>query len=204
MKITKSNRFNYAKRLEREASVKAGVNNILTLMSIVAGIYIIAYAKELDAMVSALVGAFVAGVSIIQLLLALERPVSVLSKKASDAHRCGRDISQVYRELQLKQISDDSAAEKYENIVSNYEDNHDRVDYMMTLYQYKSKFPEKAKGRNWLNSVLPYRIYSFSSVIFTVFCLFILVSIWIALPLIPKKLGASTPSPQQVEHKTSE
>jgi len=129
--------------------------------------------------------------------------VALLSKKASDSHRCGRDISQVYRELQLKQILPKEAAQKYEYIMSNYEDNHDEMDYKMTLYQYKDKYPDKSKGINWFNSVVPYRLSSVSSVFFVLFCLILLAAVWIILPLIPKKIEPNNPSQPQAEYNMS-
>ncbi|WP_105370570.1 SLATT domain-containing protein [Neorhizobium huautlense] len=182
MKITKSNRFNYAKRLQAKASVKSTVTNLLSVLSIIVSVYLLAYAGSVSADVSRLIGVFIAGVSVVSLLLSLEQPVSVLAKKASDAHRCGRDISQIYRQLQFEVLQVDAAAARYEEIVSQYEDNHDPIDYLMTLYQYREEIPEKAKAVSWFNGPFMYWLSKYSTVFFTIFCLVLVALIWVVMP----------------------
>lgn len=184
MKVTKSNRFNYAKRLQAKAAVKSTVTNLLSVLAIVVSVYLLAYAGTVGADVSRLIGVFIAGVSVISLLLSLEQPVAELAKRGNDAHRCGRDISHVYRQLQTKIIEPETAAAQYEEIISRYDDNHDPVDYSMTLYQYKEEMPDKAKSVNWLTGPLRYWLSKYATVFFTLFCLGLVALIWVVMPYI--------------------
>lgn len=154
MKITRSNRFNCAKRLENKAFWKSGTISVLSLLSLVAGVYALSNAGGMSASTTQVYGTFLIGVSIVSIIVSLQQPVSEISKRATDAHRCGREISHVYRRLEAHQIDLSDASKEYEDVVSRYEDNHDRCDYLRTVWEYRDEMANQAKDANWFNGVV--------------------------------------------------
>ena len=151
MKITRSNRFNCAKRLENKAFWKSGTISVLSLLSLVAGVYALSNAGVMSASTTQMYGTLVIGVSVVSIFVSLQQPVSEISKRATDAHRCGREISHVYRRLEAHQIELSDASKEYEDVVSRYEDNHDRCDYLRTVWEYREELPNQARDANWFN-----------------------------------------------------
>lgn len=183
MKRTKSNRFNYAARLSAKANVKSFVLNLITLVSIAISIYLLSYADQLSADSNRLIGAIVAGISVAALIMSLQDPVSELSRRSSEAHRCAREISNLYGKLQHGAIDKASARSEYESILNGYE-NHDEVDNNKTLYERKSDFPEDSSGVYWLKDVLPYHASKYSPAFSAAFLVAFVVAVGAAMVMV--------------------
>lgn len=184
MKRTKSNRFNYAKRLEVKAECKSHTINILSLLSIIVSIYILAYSGDLKPESARFAGVFLAGISVVSLVISLESPVSKLSQRAYDAHKCAREISDIYGQLQSGQLEEQVARQKYELVLSSYDENHGDVDNWKTLFERKSDFPEDAKGITWKRGLALYWLSAYSTVLYAIFGIALVIFVWFLLPVL--------------------
>lgn len=190
MKITKSNKFNYAKRLENKTKIKSLTINLLSLLTVISGVYLLAFSIELPPIQVQFIGVFSIGVSIVSIMLSLQGSVQETSKRATDAHRCGREISHVYRQLESKQLDLEKASQKYEEIISKYEDNHDRCDYMKTLWDYKFEMKDEKdeKSANIINGIIYSYISSFSPILFAAIGVSLVLFTCTTLPIMLSKL----------------
>ncbi len=155
MKRTKSNRFNYAERLRYKAEIKSHTINILSVFVILSGVYFLAYSEGASFETIKLFGFIVTGISVSSIVLSLQNPVSELSRRAADAHRCARDISGLYGILQEGIKRPEEVRAEYEGILNQY-DNHNNIDNWKTLYERKSDFPDDSKEVNWFRGVFLY------------------------------------------------
>lgn len=181
MKRTRSNRFNCAKRFSTKAVAKSTAINILSLLCLVASIYLLAYSAEASPGTSRFVGVFIAGLSIVSMMLSLERSVSELQKRADQAHKCGREVSQLYGQLELDVITVSEAREAYEVILNSYDENHDPCDNWKTLYDAPKDFPKDSGGITWWRGSVLSWLSAYSPVIFALFCSMLVIAIWMVI-----------------------
>jgi hypothetical protein len=169
MRVVRSTRFNFSKRLEKKSKVKAFIVNILSVISIFVSAYLLANASGISKEELEIISISIIGLSLLALWMSLDTPASELLRKANDAHQCGREISEIYRAFKydVKDISD--SINIYEAILSRYSDNHDQLDRAKALYDDREKYPDKAKGFTRYNTVWRYYISCYSSICLAVF-----------------------------------
>jgi ABC-type nickel/cobalt efflux system permease component RcnA len=186
MKTTKSNRFNYAKRLEKKALNQSLVLNFLSFLTVISGIYLLAYASDLTVSGAVFVGVFSIGVSVVSIFLSQQDPVREISRRAADAHRCGREVSHLYRQFKGGELEAVGASEEYEKIISKYDDNHDRCDYMSTLCDYKEEMKEEKeeRGATFWNGTVASLLSTLSPVMYAVLGVSMIVIICLSTPMI--------------------
>ncbi|SNZ20928.1 hypothetical protein SAMN06265368_4042 [Cohaesibacter gelatinilyticus] len=156
-----------AKRLEKKADVKSNSMNVLSMFTLFAGVLSLAYSVEISADMAKLVGGFVIGVSALSIYLSHTDPVSRLAEGAFNAHECGREISKIYTKLLNDRLEHAQALELYEEVLSNYDMNHDRCDYYLTIRLEPDLFPDNKKGSNWWNSTFATWLSVVSPAIYT-------------------------------------
>ncbi|WP_194138109.1 SLATT domain-containing protein [Salipiger mangrovisoli] len=156
MKITKSNRFNYSRRLNGRVRNLSFSLHTLSFLSILLGVYLLAFAVNLTPEGAQLIGTLSIGISVISIVVSQISPAEVDSRKANDAHKCAREISTLYRQLESGSIRLADASKAYEDIVSTYTDNHDNCDFMLTLCSYKEEMKnlKEEHGANLFNGSL--------------------------------------------------
>ena len=186
MKTTKSNRFNCAKRLERKARNQSLILNFLSFLTVISGIYLLAFASNLTISGAQFVGVFSIGVSVVSILLSQQDPVREISRRAADAHRCGREVSHLYRQFRGDELKLATASVEYEEILSKYDDNHDRCDYMSTLYDYKEEMKEEKeeRGATWWNGTAASYLSTLSPVLYAVLGVLMIVTVCLSTPTI--------------------
>lgn len=186
MKTTKSNRFNCAKRLEKKAWNQSLVLNFLSFLTVISGIYLLAFASDLTISGAQFVGVFSIGVSVVSILLSQQDPVREISRRAADAHRCGREVSHLYRQFKGGGLETTEASDEYEKIISKYDDNHDRCDYMSTLYHYKEEMKEEKeeRGATWWNGTAASHLSTLSPVFYAILGLSMIVAVCLSTPTI--------------------
>lgn len=185
MKITRSARFNYAKRLEGKAYWKSICVNVMSLATLLLGVYTLAYSEGITSSAAKFYGITVIGFSLISIFLSIQEPISELTDKAAKAHTCARQISHVARLLELNRLTVDEASAQYEEIVSGYSDNHDRCDYIKMLREYPEikDRPSDADGFwGWYYASVSTRISIYSSIVVSAIGFVGVVLLWIALP----------------------
>ena len=128
-------RFNCAKRLEKKAEVKSWVQNFLSLFTIVAGVLSLLPATEGELHYRNAFSVAVIGISVVAILISLQDSVAELIKQSVEAHRCGREISELRSRLKHREISTPEAAHEYERVVSGYSDNHENCDTYLVKWQ---------------------------------------------------------------------
>lgn len=178
MKRTKNNRFNFSRRLEKKANAKSNATSIISLFCLVVSIYLLAYADDINPQAARFSGVLIAGLSILSMMLSLDKSVSDLQKSSDKAHRCAREVSEVRGHLELDVIDASTARIKYEGILNLYEENHDDCDNWKTLYDNKLDFAEDSKNVGFFKGVIPYFISSNSPYLFAVFCAVVILSVW--------------------------
>lgn len=183
MKRTKSNRFNFASRLKTQSDIKSVALNYISLISIVLSICLLTYADSISPGAARFFGFMGASVSVASLILSLQNPVSDLARRANDAHRCAREISNLYGKLEFGAIDPTKARIEYEALLNSYE-NHEEIDNKKTLYERSEDFPRDAKGITWSNSVVPYWISAHVTVLSSAVMIAVVVAIWFSLPLV--------------------
>lgn len=171
MKITKSNRFNYAKRLEKKAASKALSISLLSVACVSASIYLLAFADSLDVNVSRLIGFLVASASVYSLILSGQSSATSLARRANDAHRCAREISHLYRKLEVERVDLAETSIRYEKIISSYPENHDRIDLWKTYYEESIESKDLVVGP--IKGEVPYWFSCHFSLIATTFFLIV-------------------------------
>ena len=156
MKITKSNRFNYSRRLNGRVKNLAFSLHTLSFLAILLGVYLLAFSESLTPEGARFIGTLTIGLSVVSIYVSQISPAEVDSRKAGDAHKCAREISALYRHLESGSMDRIEASKKYEEIVSAYEDNHDDCDFMLTLCSYKEELKKlrKEHGANVLNGIV--------------------------------------------------
>lgn len=181
MKVTKSNRFNYSRRLNGRVKNLSFSLHMLSFFSITLGIYLLAFSNNLTAEVAQFIGTLSIGFSVVSIIVSQISPAEVYARKASDAHKCAREISALYRRLETGSIDLVQASEKYEEIVSTYEDNHDDCDFMLTLCSYKTEMKKlkEEHGANFLNGSV--RSYISMKVPFLITCAGVIVTLSVFL-----------------------
>ena len=186
MKITKSNRFNCAKRLSKKAEFQSWSINFISLSTIISGTYLLAFSSKLTVSGVQFVGVFSIGISVVAILLSRQGAVQEMSKRSTDAHRCGREVSQLYRQMEAGAVEPELASEKYERIISNYEDNHDPCDFMTTLNFYKTEMKDEREeyGASWWNGNLVSFFSATSPIIYTALGVCLIVAICLFTPMI--------------------
>lgn len=168
MRVVRSTRFNFSKRLERKSNIKAFTVNILSIITIFVSVYLLANASGISELELKKISITIIGLSLLALWMSLDKPASELLRKAADAHQCGREISEIYRAFKYDLINVEDAVDKYEVILSRYTKNHDQLDRKKTLYDDREKHPDKAKGFTRYNTVLPYYLSCYSSICLTI------------------------------------
>ena len=128
-------RFNCAKRLEKKAEVKSWVQNFLSLFTIVAGVLSLLPGSEGEFHYRDAFGVAVIGISVVAILISLQDSVAELIKQSVEAHRCGREISELRSRLRHREISTPDASLEYERIISGYSDNHENCDKYLEKWQ---------------------------------------------------------------------
>ncbi|WP_156933682.1 SLATT domain-containing protein [Paracoccus sp. J39] len=184
MKRTKSNRFNYSKRLARKATVKSLSVNFLSLLCIFASIYLLASPPDAAGAVGIYVSILVTTASVVSLMLSVENPVSELMKRSQQAHQCARDISGLYGKFQAGAIEYKDARNDYESILNAYDDNHDECDNWKTLFENAKDFPGDADGIGWIRGWFLYLMSCYSPAIYTIVCVIAILLTWRIPPLI--------------------
>ncbi|WIV49969.1 SLATT domain-containing protein [Marivivens sp. LCG002] len=139
MKLTKSSRFNYSRRLNGRVENLTFSLNVISFLTILLGVYLLAFSGELTPKGAQFIGTLSIGLSVLAIIVSQVTPAGIDSRKANDAHKCAREISSLYRQLETGTVSLSEASEKYEAIVSAYVDNHDDCDFMLTLCTYKDE-----------------------------------------------------------------
>lgn len=190
MKITRSNMFNYAKRYERKAQVRSLTTNFFSLLTILVGVYLLAFSRELTPHSAQFIGVFSIGVSLISIFISLEMPIVELSKKAVNAHKCAREISEIYRSLEVDLISLKDASNKYENTLSAYDGNHDKCDLLKTRWEYRLDMPDEAKGANILTGVIWTTFSSYSPALIGLVGFVIVMALCIIMPTMNKVIAS--------------
>lgn len=196
MKVTKSNRFNYSRRLNGRVKNLSFSLHTLSFLSILLGVYLLAFSGSLTPGGAQFIGTLSIGVSVVSIIVSQISPAEVDSRKANDAHKCAREISALYRQLETRSIDLVEASEKYEEIVSTYSDNHDDCDFMLTLCSYKEEMKDlKAEhGANFFNgSFMTYMsmkgpfLITFAGVIIT-------LSVFLSTPFVNDLFNQKPPS----------
>jgi len=162
MRVMRGTRFNFSKRLERKSKVKAFTVNILSVVSIFVSVYLLANASGISEEELKKISITIIGLSLLALWMSLDTPSPELLRKATDAHQCGREISEIYRAFKYDVIDLSEATKSYETVISKYSENHDQLDRAKTLYDDRGKHPEKAKGFTRYNAVWKYNISCYS------------------------------------------
>lgn len=188
MKVTKSNRFNCAKRLERKAQNQSLVLNFLSLLTVLSGIYLLAFSSSLTISGAQFVGVFSICVSVLAITISQQGAAQEMSKRATDAHRCGREVSHLYRQLEAGTLEPTKASEEYEKVISSYEDNHDPCDFMSTLWNHKKEMKGELeeKGATWWNSIFLSYYSASSPVLYAFLGLVMIISVCLSTPAINK------------------
>lgn len=164
MRVVRGNRFNFSKRLEGKSQVKAFMVNVLSVISIFVSAYLLANASGISEGELKKISVAIIGLSLLALWMSLDTPSSELLRKATDAHQCGREISEIYRAFKFEMIDISAAAKNYEEVLSKYKENHDQLDRAKTLYDDRGRHPEKSKGLTVYNTIWPYYISCYSPV----------------------------------------
>lgn len=196
MKITKSNRFNYSRRLNGRLKNLSFSLHAISLVSILLGVYLLAFSGSLTPGGAQFIGTFSIGISVVAIIVSQINPVEADSRKANDAHKCAREISALYRQLEAGSIDLAAASKKYEEIVSTYDDNHDECDFMLTLCSYKKEMKDlKAEhGANWFNG--SFKTYMSMKGPFIMTCAGIIITVFVFLstPFVNKIFNQNLPS----------
>lgn len=162
MRVMRGTRFNFSKRLEKKSKVKAFTVNILSVISIFVSVYLLANASGISELELKQISVAIIGLSLLALWMSLDTPSSELLRKATDAHQCGREISEIYRTFKYDMVDISDATKSYETVISKYSENHDQLDRAKTLYDDRGKHPDKAKGFTRYNTVWQYYISCYS------------------------------------------
>lgn len=162
MRVMRSTRFNFSKRLEKKSKVKAFTVNILSTISIFISVYLLANASGISELELKRISIAIIGLSLLALWMSLDTPSSELLRRATDAHQCGREISEIYRAFKFDMVEISDATQHYETVISKYSENHDQLDREKTLYDDRGKHPHKAKGLTSVNTVWRYYISCYS------------------------------------------
>ena len=173
MRVLRSTRFGFAKRMEIKSRVKSFTVNALSVFSIFISVYLLANASGITEVGLKVISISIIGISLLALWMSLDTPSSELLRRSSDAHKCAREVSELYRSLKYDMISLSDAVAQYENIISRYPENHDPLDRAISLYQDRNKYPEKAKGITFIDYVVRYYLSCYSPAV--------LAFLWIAL-----------------------
>jgi len=164
MRVIRSTRFVYSKRMEVKSKVKSFTINTLSVLAIFVSVYLLANASGISALDLKRISITLIGISLLALWMSLDTPPSELSRKAADAHQCAREISEIYRACKYDQIELIKAVECYETILSRYPENHDPLDRANALYNDRRKNPEKAERLTCVNTVWKYNLSCYSPV----------------------------------------
>ena len=156
MRVMRATRFNFSKRLEKKSKVKNFTVNILSVLSIFISVYLLSNASGISEVGLKRISITIIGLSLLALWMSLDTPSSELSRKAADAHQCGREISEIYRHFKHDIVSMSDAVKSYESVISKYPENHDQLDRAKTLYDDRGKHPDKAKGFTRFNTAWRY------------------------------------------------
>jgi hypothetical protein len=183
MRVVRGNRFNFSKRLERKSQVKAFMVNVLSVISIFVSTYLLANASGISEEELKKVSVAIIGLSLLALWMSLDTPSSELLRKATDAHQCGREISEIYRAFKFEMIDISEATKKYEEVLSKYKQNHDQLDRVKTLYDDRGRHSEKSKGLMVYNTIWPYYISCYSPVWHSVLWCIAIFGIQFVFPL---------------------
>lgn len=183
MRVVRSTRFNFSKRMEKKSKVKAFTVNLLSVMSLFVSVYLLANASGVSEEELRKISIAIIGLSLLALWMSLDTPSSELSRKAADAHQCGREISEIYRACKYNLVTIFEAIERYETMLSQYPENHDQLDRAKALYDDRAKHPDKAKDLTGLNTVWKYYVSCYSSVFLAIFWCIAVVLFQFLFPL---------------------